>query len=199
MDVDALYALHLSHFSQPQKPRLTRTQWRCPHAGPRLQGICPTDPVPAPTEADIQLCTSSIHEEELGLEGVAFDACVGAAANTDCKDTVLADPAGRRLIPDWCLDFMKHTAPAFECPDGSATKEENVYCALSRRTAKCGNILCEGGPMVRPQYCLLHRLRLWHVYCALAVRNGCYSSPARVTANKCNFRDLGGLPKCTLV
>lgn len=85
-------------------------------------------------------------------DGEYFDACVGAAANTECKDTVLADPAGSRIVPAWCIDYSSNrTVPTFDCPAGADAAPKYVYCAEARREAECGNAFCAGGDMVRCQ------------------------------------------------
>eukprot|EP00892_Ulva_mutabilis_P008768 jgi/Ulvmu1/6263/UM028_0121.1 len=76
--------------------------------------ICPDTPVPPATPADVELCTGNYSEIniEVEFEGIYFDACMAAAANTECKDTVLVDPASSRIIPEWCLDYTGNRSTA---------------------------------------------------------------------------------------
>lgn len=115
-----------------------------------MQGKCPKKKVPAASAAEKRLCTSDFAEAQLGLGGTFFDACVKAAANTQCKDTVLARAGGSRIIPDWCIDHSSdRTVATFSCPGRVSSAPKYVYCAESNRTAECGNTFCLGGPPVR--------------------------------------------------
>ena len=112
--------------------------------------MCPPDPVPAASAAEERLCTADFAEAQLGLGGAYFDACVEAAANTQCKDTALAGAGGSRIVPDWCIDYSSNrTVADFSCPGQVDAAPKYVYCAESNRTADCGNTFCLGGPTVR--------------------------------------------------
>lgn len=117
-----------------------------------VQRICPPDAVPAASAAEERLCAEDFAEAQLGVEGTFFDACVNTAANTECKDTVLAGAGGSRIIPDWCIDYSSTVDfPTFNCSGQVDDAPRYVYCAESSRTADCGNTLCQGGATVCPQ------------------------------------------------
>eukprot|EP00892_Ulva_mutabilis_P008762 jgi/Ulvmu1/6258/UM028_0116.1 len=103
---------------------------------------CSADAPPAPEDADVAMCTARYDEATLGLPAsdVHTAACMGAAANTECKDTVLVGTAGSRIIPDRCLDFSNRTIATFDCPAGTAAADASpIFCATSARTTRCGN------------------------------------------------------------
>eukprot|EP00892_Ulva_mutabilis_P008769 jgi/Ulvmu1/6264/UM028_0122.1 len=116
--------------------------------------ICPDTPVPPATPADVELCTGNYSEIniEVEFEGIYFDACMAAAANTECKDTVLVDPAGSRIIPEWCLDYTGNRSTAvFECPSGAPDlPPAQVSCSETLWETECGHTFCEGGDFVCP-------------------------------------------------
>ena len=125
-----------------------------------MQRVCPADPVPAASAADRRLCSEDFAEETLGEEGTFFEACVKAAANTECNETVLAGDGGSRIVPDWCIDYSSNrtvekladavwTVANFGCSGEVDAAPKYVYCATSNRTAECGNDFCQGGPTVR--------------------------------------------------
>ena len=118
-----------------------------------VQGECPATAVPAPTDADVELCTALQNDAPLGnsAQGLHTDACGRAAANTECTDTVLADAAGSTVVPAWCLDYDHNRSVAvFNCPASEPpVQAAHVYCSQSNRTAECGNEFCVGGDTVR--------------------------------------------------
>lgn len=129
-----------------------------------MQRVCPPDPIPAASAAEKRLCTADFAEAQLGVEGTYFDACVKAAANTKCEDTVLARAGGSRIVPDWCIDQTSNRSnPTFGCSEGVATAQKYVYCAESTRTADCGNTFCLGGATVRNDCsCVILPMHAWY-------------------------------------
>ena len=122
-------------------------------AAAAVQGECPATAVPAPTDADVELCTAPQNDAPLGnsAQGLHTDACGRAAASTECTDTVLADAAGSTVIPAWCLEYDRNRSVAvFDCPASAPPLQAaHAYCSQSNRTAECGNEFCVGGDTVR--------------------------------------------------
>ena len=146
-----------------------------------MQRLCPADPIPDASAAERRLCSEDFAEATLGEEGTFFEACVKAAANTECKDTVLAVDGGSRTVPDWCIDYSSNrTVATFSCPGQVDAAPKYVYCAESIRTAKCGNEFCQGGPTVRlgVQACL--QLSCDDNDCSVAVFRSCHSRASSV-------------------
>jgi hypothetical protein len=135
-----------------------------------MQKMCPASPaVPPSTEAQREFCLADLNSDLPFTDastGAHFDACVGAALNTECSATRLHSADGDPIVPDRCLNRTEIDGiMSFGCPAGSNNAPQRIHCSFVQRQKECDpETFCGDGSQVWSS-CLVRKVVTFILFC----------------------------------